>query len=476
MTARSTELMEVAEAAAAAALAAPVYGRWSDERRRDLLHTAAAALLERGDDIIAVLREETGLTEARLRGELTRTVDQLRTLGDFVAAGHHRDNRVSPGAAGGADVRAVAVPVGPVAVFAASNFPLAFGVAGGDTGSALAAGCPVVIKAHPAQPRGSHLIAAALQTAIVTVGAPAGTVGFIASGDPAVSIALVQAPPIRAVGFTGSLNGGRALMAAAAARPDPIAVYAEMGSLNPVFVLPGAAAVASWPDTLAASVTGSAGQLCTKPGLVLCPDTPDGRAFADALATAVAASPTQPMLTEAMAAAHRRWRDDAAARPDATVIGGPQDGGGSDDDASRLGRPFAVRVSADDLTGPVLAEHFGPTVTIAVADVAHYPAIAARLDGALTATMLGEADDEAIAAELLPALTATAGRVIWNGVPTGVAVCDAMVHGGPWPATSASASTSVGNASILRFLRPVAFQGFPDRFLPTVAPKPDVRQ
>ncbi|MEJ3743051.1 aldehyde dehydrogenase family protein [Actinomycetes bacterium KLBMP 9797] len=434
-----------------AAEAARPFARWSAARRRDLLHEHAAKIAAAGDEIVRVVGEETGLTEARLRGELDRTTNQLRLLGDFVAAAP-RPLRTSPGAApGGADVVAVPVPLGPVAVFAASNFPLAFGVAGGDTASALAAGCPVVVKAHPAQPRTARLVASLLPQDFV----------FLVEGGPDVSIALVQSPPIRAVGFTGSLRGGRALMDAAAARPDPIPVYAEMGSLNPVFVLPDAAEDPSWATTLAGSVTGSAGQLCTKPGLVVLPDTPAGAALADALAAGVAAAGSgHPMLTPAMAEAHDAWLARASSLPFATVTAAE----------GETARPFAVQVPADELRGDLVEEHFGPTVVVSRAPLSAYPELADRLEGSLTATVIGTAADEAVAAELVPALAERVGRIVWNGVPTGVAVCDAMLHGGPWPATSAPWSTSVGTAAIARFQRPVAAQGLPPALLDAISP------
>jgi NADP-dependent aldehyde dehydrogenase len=410
-----------------------------------VVYAIADELEARGDEIVDVARRETGLTEARLRGELARTTGQLRLLGDFVTEGRHLPHRASPGAApGGGDIVTAVVPVGKVAVFAASNFPLAFGVAGGDTASALAAGCPVVVKAHPAQPSTSRLIASIVEGVVGS-----GDFELVEGADPRVSTDLVQRPDVRAVGFTGSLRAGRALMEAAASRPDPIPVYAEMGSLNPVFVLPGALSSGAHVDALAAAVTGSAGQLCTKPGLVVVPNTPAGEKFAEALALAVAEVPIeQPMLTPAMATTHAAWLDDAVAIPGASVY--------VRDDGEVL--PFAVRLAAEALTDEFLVEHFGPAVVIVTGDAND---VLPHLEGSLTATLLGDASDLAAARELLPRLAGLAGRVIWNGVPTGVAVCDAMQHGGPWPATSAPWSTSVGTAAIQRFLRPVALQGFP---------------
>jgi NADP-dependent aldehyde dehydrogenase len=426
-----------------------------DDERRDLLHRIADALQARGDEVVAVAGRETGLPEARLRGELDRTTGQLRLLGDYVAEGRHRVARRSPGAApGGGDIVTTVVPVGPVAVFAASNFPLAFGVLGGDTASALAAGCPVVVKAHPAQPETSRLLAAIAGDAITLVEGAA----------PEVSLDLVRRPDIRAVGFTGSLQGGRALLAAAMSRPDPIPVYAEMGSLNPVFALPGALGHEEHVAALATAVTASAGQLCTKPGLVVVPDTGEGEKFAQALAESVAAARIpHRMLTPGMAAAHRAWLSAAGSLPGVTVVAGEP---GAEDAPVPFALRVAVDAAADTLAGDLLVEHFGPAVVVATAPVASYPALLRRLEGSLTATLLGTDADAETARALLPDLAAGAGRVIWNGVPTGVAVCDAMQHGGPWPATSAPWSTSVGTAAVERFIRPVALQGFPETLLP----------
>ncbi|GAA3198043.1 aldehyde dehydrogenase family protein [Dactylosporangium siamense] len=410
---------------------------WDADRRRAALHALADALTGARDRILPVAAAETGLAEARLTAELERTTGQLRLLADRIATAGAAV--VAPAAAaGGADVVLVRVPIGPVAVFAASNFPLAFGVLGGDTAAALAAGCPVVVKAHPAQPRTADLLAG-LAAAVL----PEGVFRLVHGGVDA-SLALVRDPAIRAVAFTGSPTGGRALMDAAAARPDPIPVFAEMGSLNPVFVLPSALPDPRWPDALAAAVTGSAGQLCTKPGLVVVPPTADG--FVAAFGASVAAAgPFDRMLTAAMADAHARWLTRAAGL-------GVVTGGASPRHA------FTVEVGA--LAGELLEEHFGPAAVVVRTPAERYGEIAAALPGSLTATVLAAPDDELLPG-LLADLVPLAGRIVLNGVPTGVAVCDATHHGGPWPATSNPLHTSVGTRAVDRFLRPVALQGFP---------------
>lgn len=478
----------ISELTATAAAAGRDFMALGREARTGLMIDAAKALSDAAEEIYTVLGAETGLTEEWLRGELTRTVRQFEWFAELAGAGKHLPRattfKVAPG---NADIARTAVPIGVVAVFGASNFPLALGVTGSDTAGALAAGCPVIARAHPDQPRTSRLLARLLNRAL-----PPGLVTLL-EGDNATALELVRDPRVKAVGFTGSRAGGRAIMDAAAARPDPIRVYAEMGSLNPVFVLPGAAAKPDWVDALVTSATTSAGQLCTKPGLVVVPDDAEGEAFAAALAKRLAAvAIAQPMLNERMAAAHASWLDRARELSGVTVTAGRPEGG-KDTRASATGKPggpgtgaaiaeqpgcgplsdaataaapdrpipFVLGTTAATLSGELLEEHFGPTLVTCRADPAGYTGILSRLDGQLTATLLGAETDRALARELLPRLAEHAGRLIWNGMPTGVAVCEAMVHGGPWPAASAPGSTSIGSASIDRFLRPVALQGMP---------------
>jgi acyl-CoA reductase-like NAD-dependent aldehyde dehydrogenase len=464
VTYHTTVDVEVDRAAARAGSAAAAYAAWSADRRRDLLYACADRLEAAREELAALAVTESGLTPERIGGEITRTTNQMRLYGDHVAAGRHLSSRRSDGVAlGGADVRTIDVPLGPVAVFAASNFPFAFGVPGGDTASALAAGCPVVVKGHPAQPELSRRIAELLTEAVDAAGAPSGTFTFIASADNKVAIALVQHPAVKAVGFTGSLGGGRALMDAAASRPDPIPVYAEMSSVNPVFVLPEAAKDEKWADVLSASVLGSAGQLCTKPGLIFVPDNADGRSLAGLIGAKIADSGPIPMLTDGMAAAHAAWRTrlrEARESLQADLFASdPADGA---DAAERSGYPVAIGLDAKALSGDLVVEHFGPAVVLVRADPADYASQMAHLEGQLTATIIAADGDEPAGAKLLPTLAAKAGRVVWNNVPTGVAVCEAMQHGGPWPATSAAWSTSVGTEAIKRFVRPVALQGVPE--------------
>lgn len=439
----------ISDLTTAAAAAGADWAGLTASRRAELLHDCADALDAAADEIFAEVGAETGLPETWLRGELARTVGQLRMFADLVERGDHLPDVVSREVApGGADVVMTAVPVGIVAVFGASNFPLALGVTGSDTAGALAAGCPVIVKAHPDQPRTSRLLARLLSQVLPE------SVFTLVEGDNTVAVDLVRDRNVTAVGFTGSRTGGRAIIDAAASRPDPIPVYAEMGSLNPVFVLPGAAADLDWADALVASATTSAGQLCTKPGLVVVPDDAAGSAFATAMAARLAATDIeQPMLTERMATAHAAWLERARELPGVTVTAGRSSGGPV---------PFAVDTVASSLSDELLTEHFGPTLVIHRAEPAAFTEVADSLEPNLTATLLATEADSEPARVLLAQLTRLAGRVVVNGTPTGVAVCEAMVHGGPWPATSAPWSTSIGAASIARFVRPVALQGTPD--------------
>lgn len=441
-------LDQVGSAVEASARAVPELAALTDDERLDLLDVVATALDDQMVHLVELAGQETALEQGRLESEFRRMTDQLRMLGEAAASG---PQCTRPSLSVDVGVRRITVPVGPVAVFAASNFPFAFGVCGGDTGSALAAGCPVVVKAHPAQPRLSRALVEVLRAAV----RPLGAVGFVEGESHEISTALVAHPAIRAVGFTGSLAGGRALLRAAAARPDPIPVYAEMGSLNPVFVLPEASRDVAMADWIADSVLGSAGQLCTKPGLVLIPDS-----AADLIAAVCdrfeqAGSAT--MLTPGMSDAFQRWHREMKASDGVDVYGAAQPPATSR--PMRQVAPFVACTRVQDLTAPMLKEHFGPTTILAAGTSEEILNVANRLEGSLAASVIAAPSDEPLAQVLVPRLVPLVGRLVWNAMPTGVAVCDAMVHGGPWPATSDPRTTSVGSAAIDRFRRPVAIQG-----------------
>ncbi|MFO1528498.1 MAG: aldehyde dehydrogenase (NADP(+)) [Kiritimatiellia bacterium] len=364
------------------------------------------------------------------------------------------------------DVRSMLRGVGPVVVFGSSNFPFAYSVAGGDTASALAAGCPVIVKAHPAHPGTSELVGAVIAAAVAAQGLPGGLFSPLFDGGHGVGAALVRHAGVKAVGFTGSLKGGRALMDLAAARREPIPVFAEMGSVNPVFILPGAMAAqaAGLAAGLHASATLGVGQFCTNPGLVVVRHGPEADVFAAELAARMSATAAGVMLTPGIAAGYRRGVVKLAGAPGVkTLAQAPASADGC------LAGAAVMTVNADQfIANPALREEvFGPsTLIICCRDLDQMGAVAGAMEGQLTATLHGTEAELAGAAGLLAALEGFAGRVVCNGFPTGVEVCHAMVHGGPYPASSDGRTTSVGTRAALRFLRPVCFQGLPDALLP----------
>lgn len=422
-----------------------------------------------GDALIARAMQETGLPQARLVGERARTTGQLRLFAAVVRQGLHRGVRIDPAQPERTplprlDIRQRKVALGPVAVFGASNFPLAFSTAGGDTASALAAGCPVVFKAHSSHPGTSELVASAIARAIDAHGLHPGVFSHVFGPGRSVGQALVADPRIHAVGFTGSREGGLALVRIAQERPVPIPVYAEMSSVNPVFILPGA--LTGDIDALAIdyvqSATGSSGQLCTQPGIVFVPRGEQGDAFERAVSDAVGAAYGQTMLSPSIAAA---WRDGVATRDaHAEVLARGSDGEGPHAPAPVI---HAADLDAFHTDEVLHDEIFGAaSLMVRYGDAAELVEAASRLDGQLTATLQMGAGDHELAAALLPVLERKAGRILANGWPTGVEVGHAMVHGGPFPATSDSRTTSVGTLAIERFLRPVAYQNIPDELLP----------
>ncbi len=363
------------------------------------------------------------------------------------------------------DLRQRSIPVGPVAVFAASNFPLAFSVAGGDTASALAAGAPVIVKAHPGHPGTSELVGRAIRKAVAAHALPEGTFSLLISSGIEVGISLVSDPRICAVGFTGSRRAGLALVATAAARPVPIPVFAEMSSINPVFVLPNALAeraVELGRDFVASMLTGL-GQLCTSPGVVFVADGPDADVFLSSASGALAEASGGPLLNAGIAAAFRDGARRAAETP-----GVQQVGAGRSDDRACAGQAQLLVTDAEDyLRQAALADEvFGPSSVIVRTRPDQLAAIVETLDGQLTATVHAAAADYPHTGDLIGRLELTAGRIVFNGWPTGVEVGHATVHGGPFPATSAPSTTSVGSRAIERFLRPVAYQNFPEELVP----------
>ena len=460
---------DVDRAAVAAEEAFWSFGWSSAADRAAFLRRIADEIDARADAITVVASAESGLPDGRIQGERGRTTGQLRLFADHILAGAHLDRRHDAALPDRKplprpDLKLVQRPIGPVGVFGASNFPLAFSTAGGDTASALAAGCPVVVKGHPAHPATSELVAEAILAAIRATGQHPGVFALVQSDTREAGEALVTHPLIKAVGFTGSLAGGRALFDLAQRRPEPIPFFGELGSINPVFLLPaavtarGAAIAGGW----AASLTMGVGQFCTNPGVAVVVDGEEADAFEAAAATALEAVGPQPMLTAGIASAYRAGRDRAGASGvvrQLLVSSCP----------GRNASPDLITTSGDAfLADPHLGhEVFGPFgMLVRVRDTDQMLALARKLDGQLTATLQMEDADLPLAARLMPILERKAGRLLVNGFSTGVEVADAMMHGGPYPASTSVSSTSVGTLAIRRYLRPVCYQNMPDALLP----------
>ncbi|WP_221584885.1 aldehyde dehydrogenase (NADP(+)) [Microbacterium sp. G2-8] len=463
------DVEQLREATAAAAEAFSSFRSLSPDAHADFLDAAADEIDALGDALIDRATQETGLPVARLTGERARTTNQLRMFAGVVRSGLFRGARIDPAMpdrtpAPRLDIRQRKIPLGPVAVFGASNFPLAFSTAGGDTASALAAGCPVVFKAHSSHPGTSELVAGAIARAVESHGLHPGVFSQVFGPGRTVGQALVADPAIQAVGFTGSRAGGLALVSAAQSRPAPIPVYAEMSSVNPVFILPGALAddVADLADGYVASALGSSGQLCTQPGSVFVPAGERGDAFVAAVTNAIEKAAGQTMLSPSIAGA---WRDGAATRDQhAEVAARGTEGEGPNAPAPVIHATDIERFTSNEV---LHEEIFGAaSLIVRYDDPRELPTAAEQLEGQLTATIQFADDDVDQAAALIPVLERKAGRILANGWPTGVEVGHAVVHGGPFPATSDARATSVGSLAIDRFLRPVAYQNLPEELLP----------
>jgi NADP-dependent aldehyde dehydrogenase len=464
-------VVEAQRAAKLAAEAFPAYAATDLETRARFLDAAADAIMAIGDDLIERAMAETGLPRARLEGERGRTVGQLKLFATVVRQGDFLDATVDSALpdrqpAPRPDLRRVNLPIGPVAVFGASNFPLAFSVGGGDTASALAAGCPVIVKGHSAHPGTGELVARAIQSAVKACGLHEGVFSYLPGNDRALGGALVADPHVKAVGFTGSRGGGTALMKIAAARAEPIPVYAEMSSINPVVLMPHALANrgAALAEAFVGSLTIGAGQFCTNPGLVIAVAGPQLDAFAQAAGAALAKSAASTMLTCGIHASYESGVDAFAGHEAVRTVGRGGDATGPNQAVGALFETDAAHLLADHRLAD---EVFGASsLIVRCKDLAEVASVIGKLEGQLTATIQLDPEDEAEAVKLLPVLAGRVGRILANGWPTGVEVCHAMVHGGPYPATSDARSTSVGTLAINRFLRPVCFQNLPDALLP----------
>jgi 2,5-dioxopentanoate dehydrogenase len=462
---------ELERACALAAAAFDTYRETGLEQRARFLEKIAEHVLGIGDALIERAMLESGLPRARLEGERGRTVGQLKLFAAVVREGSWLEARVDPAMPDRkpmprSDLRMRNVPVGPVAVFGASNFPLAFSVAGGDTASALAAGCPVVLKAHPAHPGTSELVGRAIQAAVKDCGLPEGVFSLLYGAGNWLGGALVAEPRIKAVGFTGSRSGGLALVRIAGERPEPIPVYAEMSSINPVLVLPAALAARGGEIAkgFVASLTMGAGQFCTNPGLLLGLESAQLDGFVGKVADNLPAAPSATMLTPGICKAYAGGVARLAARPGVKTIARGQAASGP-----HAGQPAFFSTDAKHFIADhaLREEVFGASsMLVRCPDVETMKAILEDLEGQLTITLQMDDGDLEYARALMPVLERKAGRVLVNGFPTGVEVSHAMVHGGPFPATSDGRSTSVGSLAIHRFLRPVCYQDFPAALLP----------
>ncbi|SPC18362.1 Alpha-ketoglutaric semialdehyde dehydrogenase [Cupriavidus oxalaticus] len=458
------------QACALAWQAFDTYREISPERRADFLEAIAANILALGDALVDRCVAESGLPRGRIEGERGRTVGQLRLFAGMLRQGDFLELRVDPAQPERQplprpDLRLRHIPLGPVAVFGASNFPLAFSVAGGDTASALAAGCPVVVKAHSAHPGTSELVGRAVQQAVAELDLPEGTFSLLFDAGREVGQSLVADPRIRAVGFTGSRAGGTALMAIAAARPAPIPVFAEMSSINPVLLFPNA--LANRAEAIGAAFAGSltlgAGQFCTNPGLVLAVESEGLERFLEAAASSLARIGAQSMLTPGILHAYCGGVDALAQHPQVRTVARGQAGN------TLQGQAALFSTSAEAFLADAALRHevFGAaSLVVRCRDVAQMRQVTEALEGQLTAALHLDAADHDAARTLLPSLERLAGRILVNGFGTGVEVGHAMVHGGPWPSTSDGRTTSVGSLAIARFVRPVSYQDLPDDLLP----------
>ncbi len=464
-----TTVEQLEQVLAAADGAAPVLAASTPARRAGWIRSVADALDDAADELVPLALDESHLPEGRLRGEVARSSGQLRLFADALESGGLLEvviDTADPDAAPvpRPDLRRMLLPVGPVLVYAASNFPFAFSVCGGDTGAALAAGCPVVVKAHPGHPRTSQRTYEVMTAALRRAGAPDGVIGLVHGMD--IGVQALRDPRIRAAGFTGSVPGGLALHEIASSRPDPIPFYGELGSINPTYVTESAvrARGTDIAEGFVASYTLGVGQFCTKPGLLF---LPSGHGLEDKLRAAgeVAAAPMlHPGIGQGFSAGLERLRKVDGVE---TLVAGDVDVDGSGPVAASLLRTTVPTLLADPES--ILEECFGPvSVVVEYADQDELRAAAKAVVGSLTATVHAEEADHEIVADLLPLLTERTGRVVWNGWPTGVAVAWAMHHGGPFPSTVGSVHTSVGVTAARRFQRPVCYQDAPLPLLPEV--------
>ena len=463
-------LEHVEDAVAAAEEAFNEYGLATRKKRADFLHTIADEIEKLAKQITEIGTSETGLPEARLENERGRTVGQIRLFAEHIIKGEYLDRRYDAALPERRplprpDLRMMQKPIGPVVIFGSANFPLAFSTAGGDTVSALAAGCPVIVKAHDAHPGTGEVIAKAISLAVKKCNIHPGVFSLIHAHTHEVGQALVLHPLVRAVGFTGSLGGGRSLFDLCNTRPEPIPFFGELGSVNPMYAFPNAIKnrgkdiAEGW----AVSLVMGAGQFCTKPGIVIVMEGNETDKFIATVKSCLAKQNTQTMLTSSIAEAYRSGRDTMMKTDGVKVIVQSRCD-------SRAVTPDLLEVSGKDWlsnSNILSREVFGPLgLVIKVADINSMKTIASKLQGQITATLHIDDSDRYMAQQLMPILERSAGRILANGFPTGVEVCDSMIHGGPYPASTNFGATSVGSLSIRRWLRPICYQNIPESLLP----------
>lgn len=462
---------EVGSAVLKAEAAFQEYKEQSSEDRALFLEAIGDELLALGDELIERCMSETALPAARLNGERMRTINQLKMFASLVREGSWVDARIDTAIPDRQplprpDIRQMQVPLGPVGIFGASNFPLAFSVAGGDTASALAAGCPVVVKAHPLHPGTSEMVAQAIVSAANKTGMPDGVFSLVQGTSVEVGMAIVLHPRITAVGFTGSFRGGKALFDAANQRNTPIPVFAEMGSSNPIFLLPGA--VSARGEGLASGLVGSlnmgVGQFCTNPGLVIASESTETSQLLEAMGDLVSKTASGTMLSEGIKDNYEAGVNRLTSFPGVEIVSEGISGQGKNQVPSKI-----FKTKATDFLGQsgLEEEVFGPSTLSVIAEGKDQMLeVARKMQGHLTATIHGTDADLEEYKDLIHILEQKVGRLLFNGYPTGVEVGQAMVHGGPYPATTAPQSTSVGTGAIKRFVRPVCYQDFPQASLP----------
>ena len=462
---------EVNEAVELAHQAFIEYSKFSGKRKATFLNTIADEILELGDELIQMYVSESGLPEGRAIGERGRTIFQLRSFAELLEEGTWNKNVIDTAnptrePLPKPDLRRINIPIGPVVVFAASNFPLAFSTAGGDTASALAAGCPVIVKSHSMHAGTGELVASAIIKAAEKTGMPNGIFSNITGSGRVVGSALVKHPKVKAVGFTGSIAGGRALFNLAANREEPIPVFAEMGSINPVIITPAAIQNRSEEiaTTYANSITLGTGQFCTNPGLILTIDSPQTNTFIKDLGEKAVAIAPQCMLHPSIKKDFVTNGNSVSAQNGVEVIAAIDD----HIDANYAPTKIATVTGKDFLNNPKThQEVFGPfSLVVRCEDELELVQVINNLEGQLTGTIIAEKSDYTNLKDVVYALQNRVGRIIFNGVPTGVEVTSAMTHGGPYPASSDSRFTAVGTNSINRWVRPFSFQDFPDELLP----------